>query len=407
MLRKRLYRSCLATPGKTAELISRIKSKHIVFQVGNTRFDARTLTNVVIDEVAGSDNFQFTRAHGPGYQSSLVKQALTFRADLEGDEGDAITVTYVGHTPAAKAAKVIQDITYEAALAGVAGNLISLEYLAHTPAVAASKVIQDITYTAATAGVAGNSISVEYTDTAEAGAEAATVDGNAISVAIKSGVSTATQVKAAIDGSVPALALVSAAITGTAGTAQVTAAPALLLLGANGIGLAGAEIVTVVDNAISVKLQSGVSTATQVKAAIDASEDALELITATITGTAGTAQVSAAAAFLLLGAAAIGLAGFEVVTVVSNAIEVRLQSGVSTANQVLAKLLLSAPAMALVDVTLTGTGSAAQNTSGGTTLAGGEDAPMIEKYDLSDVMSIRRLRSRKWLIRFKSSADRA
>lgn len=92
------------------------------------------------------------------------------------------------------------------------------------PAVKAFIVIQDITYTAKLGGEAGNGISIEYLDTGTAGSESVTVTGEKISVSIESGVSTATQVNAAIGASSPALALITHAITGTGGTAQVTAA---------------------------------------------------------------------------------------------------------------------------------------------------------------------------------------
>ena len=116
-------------------------------------------------------------------------------------------------------------------------NLVRIAYkkentYGETPAgVKASKVIQELTYTAAKAGAPGNDITIEYLDTATAGAEVVTVTGNAISVAIEDGVSTATQVKAAIDGSAAALALVAVAITGTASNAQETQAATALLSG--------------------------------------------------------------------------------------------------------------------------------------------------------------------------------
>jgi len=96
----------------------------------------------------------------------------------------------------------------------------NVPYLSNANApIAASKIIQDITYTAKAAGSAGNSITIEYTNTVTQGNELATAVGNAISVAIESGVSTATQVKAAID---TFNSLVDAVISGTAGNAQVT-----------------------------------------------------------------------------------------------------------------------------------------------------------------------------------------
>lgn len=56
---------------------------------------------------------------------------------------------------------------------------------------------------------------------------------------------------------------------------------------------AGSEVVTVVGNAISIQIQTAVSTATEVKAAFDLSAPAVALATATITGTGSNAQVTA------------------------------------------------------------------------------------------------------------------
>lgn len=113
-------------------------------------------------------------------------------------------------------------------------NLVRLAYKKESsygvtpPAVKATLVKQDITYTAVKGGTPGNLISVQYANTAIAGAETVVVTGNAILVGIQSGTSTATQVRAAILASAAAVALVTPVITGTAGTAQVTAAATFL-----------------------------------------------------------------------------------------------------------------------------------------------------------------------------------
>jgi len=92
----------------------------------------------------------------------------------------------------------------------------------------ASIVIQDLTYTADAAGPSGNDINITYTGGGTAGSEIVTVDGTDISVQIQSGVSTATQVKTAIDASIPASALISVAISGGGANAQVTVAQTFL-----------------------------------------------------------------------------------------------------------------------------------------------------------------------------------
>lgn len=109
-------------------------------------------------------------------------------------------------------------------------NLVRIAYVKEatygvTPAsVKAFRVIDDITYTAVKGGSQGNSITIQYADTVTAGSETVVVTGNAILVNIEDGVSTATQVSAAIGASAAALLLVTRSITGTAGDAQVTTA---------------------------------------------------------------------------------------------------------------------------------------------------------------------------------------
>jgi hypothetical protein len=193
----------------------------------------------------------------------------------------------------------VQGIELEADVAGSAGNLININFIDWIPPVAAVRIYGDITYTADTAGTPGNMISIEYTAGGTAGAEVVSVVGNAISVQIESGVSTATQVEGAVNASIPAAALVNLAITGSPGNAQVVAAASFLAGGANSQGQAGSEVVSVVGNAITVRLQSGVSTVTQVRTAINASGPAAALVNAT--GTSGATVIAPMATTFLEG----------------------------------------------------------------------------------------------------------
>jgi hypothetical protein len=116
-------------------------------------------------------------------------------------------------------------------------NLVRLGYKKElnygvTPAaVKAFLVEQDITYTAVNGGEEGNDISIEYLDTGTAGAEVVTVTGTLISVSMEDGVSTATQINAAIAGSAAAMALVTKAITGAGGNTQLASAATNLASG--------------------------------------------------------------------------------------------------------------------------------------------------------------------------------
>ena len=97
--------------------------------------------------------------------------------------------------------------------------------------VKAAWVVQDLTYTAASIGTAGNSITIAYTAGGTAGSEVVTVVGNAISVQIQSGVSTATQIRDAVLASAPATALVSVSISGTGSNTQTAPVSATNLAG--------------------------------------------------------------------------------------------------------------------------------------------------------------------------------
>lgn len=106
---------------------------------------------------------------------------------------------------------------------------IELNYTSGT--VNASRVLQDLTLTAKAAGVGGNAITIAYTTGATAGAEVVSVVGQAISVQIAHGVSTATQVKAALDASAEAAVLVDVAVSGTGSNPQTAPVTAVQLSG--------------------------------------------------------------------------------------------------------------------------------------------------------------------------------
>jgi len=84
----------------------------------------------------------------------------------------------------------------------------------------AQVVIQDLTYDADTTGVGGNDINITYTGGATAGSEVVAVSTNDISCQIEDGVSTATQVKTAIDAVPAAAALVDITVSGVGANAQ-------------------------------------------------------------------------------------------------------------------------------------------------------------------------------------------
>ena len=195
----------------------------------------------------------------------------------------------------------------------------------------ASLVLQDITYTAVTPGPPGNSVTVSYTT----------------------------------GGAPVAASLVLQDITYTAVTAG-SAGNSISVAYTTG-GVAGSEVVTVISNSISVQIQSGVSTATDIYNAIIASAPASALVTPTITGTPSNTETAPASGNL-----SGGMDATVTVMVVGPAITVAIYSGVTTATQVYNAIIASAPATALVTPTITGTPSntetapASGNLSGGT-----------------------------------------
>lgn len=109
-------------------------------------------------------------------------------------------------------------------------NLVRLAYKKESSygvkvdATKASKILQDLTYTALKGGEPGNLLQIQYATGGTAGAEVVLVTGNLIKVTIQSGTSTATQVRAAVIASTPAMALLSSVVvSGSGATAQVTA----------------------------------------------------------------------------------------------------------------------------------------------------------------------------------------
>lgn len=116
------------------------------------------------------------------------------------------------------------------------GYLAIIPRLQNTP-VAAFLSVQDITYVAVATGTGGNAITIQYTTGGTAGSEVVTVVGNAISVQIASGVSTADQIAAAIAASVSATALVVANIFGVATNHQVAPIGPTNLTGGTASGL--------------------------------------------------------------------------------------------------------------------------------------------------------------------------
>lgn len=111
------------------------------------------------------------------------------------------------------------------------GINVTMDNVTTGTGVASSLVFQDITYTFIVIGD-NNVYTLEYLPGGTAGSEVVSISGTDITIQIQSGVSTATQVKAAWDLS-PAAGVINAVITGTASNPQVTAGPTNFTGGAN------------------------------------------------------------------------------------------------------------------------------------------------------------------------------
>lgn len=259
-----------------------------------------------------------------------------FGTGVTGENKGDNNIRFSGIPVAAK--KTIGDLLFQAINDGSEGNQISIEYLLGTVLSQASKVIQSLTFTANTPGAAGNNIQIQY---------------NQFTAAIK-----ATRIIQDIE--------YQADIAGTGGNA--------ISIQYTNTATAGSETVNVVGNAITIGIQSGVTTVNQILIALGLSAAASALIDYTETGTGFETQTTQTALFLTGGVNAIGAAGFEVVQVVGNIITIILESGVSTAQQVYDKVIASAPALSLITPTITGNALTVQTAPVGiSNLTGGAD----------------------------------
>ena len=105
------------------------------------------------------------------------------------------------------------------------GINVTMDNVTPYAGVNASVTIQDLTFEFLQPGSFNNSYTIEFVDDGTAGAETVTIAGQAIEVHIEAGVSTATQVKAACDGTPTFLGAVSTTISGTGSNAQVAEGP--------------------------------------------------------------------------------------------------------------------------------------------------------------------------------------
>lgn len=268
-------------------------------------------TGIVVD----NPNVEYTESiNYSGFQRKITDigtRLLTITETVESQGGkvsvqypisstDSISAAYSGGSlqvagaGGTTAKLTIQDLTYESVVAAAAANNVTVQYLDATAAKFAELTVAGVKLVAGEAGEAGNEITITMNDGApNLGAETMEVNGNAVTFTIVAGQSTAALIANLVNtyewGEDPALI-----------TAEVLSAAAFqdvleetpLAGGADKIGAAGAEVVTVSGMDISVQLESGVSTAEQVKAALDGSPDAMQLVSVDISGEATNPQMA-------------------------------------------------------------------------------------------------------------------
>ncbi len=106
-----------------------------------------------------------------------------------------------------------------------AGLQVTMDNVTPYAGVSASLTMQDLTFTFNQPQAFNNSFTVEFTSGGTAGSEVVSVSGFAITIQIESGVSTATQIKAACDASPGFAANITTSISGVGSNAQVADGP--------------------------------------------------------------------------------------------------------------------------------------------------------------------------------------
>jgi hypothetical protein len=300
----------------------------------------------------------------------------------------------------------------------------------------ANAVIQDLTYTEKRLGLG---ISITYTNDAIAGSESVILVGHDIKVKMQSGVSTATQIKTAIEAHNEAKDLVTITVSGVGANAQVSCVNALLANGSVAVkaskqiggilytaktaGVAGNSITVTyanhattlsavaVANDITVTFKSGTTKMSAIMALIRADVDCNALVSVTqvvpdseqyssyaptVSLVGGAAAVESSVAIQDLTFASItqdsskngklityttgATAGSEVVAVVNGNVTVQIEDGVSTAAQIKTAVDLETDFTDDYTCTVSGLGTTAQITVNGSILSGGLGNGPLAKY---------------------------
>jgi hypothetical protein len=188
-----------------------------------------------------------------------------------------------------------------------------------------SKIIQNIKYTAISNSVVNNP-SIAYTDTVTAGSEVVTVTGNAISIAIQSGVSTETQIRLAILLSTQAMALIIPSLLVQPSkvmqdlTYYVSSVSSASVYDVSYTDTAifntdtekWVVAISIINNSVIVAIKSGITTALEIASALNSSSAFITYLSVKISGTSSNAQVSSAST--IIGAAQVAASALLLTT---------------------------------------------------------------------------------------------
>ncbi len=268
---------------------------------------------------------------------------------------------------------------------------------------AASEQIQNILYEAQTAGAAGNGITIEYRAPVVAVAATATLDlTNDIvltSVATGAARNTTTFTLQVLAAAANPSNTILANFTGTSSAITCTITPND---GTN-------NSVTPVD-LTTAQLRELITTGSVAGKTVTVTDSSSlrALQTATGGGAANLADAGEGDGVVATFSGGVTGHAAQSVTVTGSAIVVYVASGVTTAAQIVSAITGSGPAVALVSATATGTGAETQTSPvAPINLQEGADAATLETYDKADIIEIKRLRNRKWLIVIDTNANPA
>lgn len=193
----------------TAAAKSRVTIGHLVY------------TAVTAGTAGNSIRVKYTS--GGSLSVSVSSSDITVQLKNDGSSTNALIAAAVAASgPAAALVDTASDGIATSFVPTVAMAVAFTSLSGGTAAVAPTITLQNLIYTSVSTGTAANGKTITYTTGATAGSEVVTVSSGNVSVQISNGVSTATQIKAALDAAAPFTALYSVATTGTASTAQST-----------------------------------------------------------------------------------------------------------------------------------------------------------------------------------------